>query len=281
MKKRGKRILLILAVILVLQAAWIAFCGWRWGWGPFHKLSDFRYRSMPGNGEQYAASQVQPSDDEILKGKTLIFLGSSVTYGAASLGESFADYLGARLQCNVVKEAVSGTTLVTSSPNSYVKRLDKIKTKKSDLFICQLSTNDASQKKPLGSVSASVQKEDFDTSTVAGATEYIIAYAKDKWNCPVTFYTNPKYDSDEYAAMVELLYKIRDKWGIRVVDLWTELPEITEEQRKLYMADAIHPTRAGSDAIHPTRAGYLEWWMPVMEKDIIEIWKVKTEKGEA
>ena len=165
---------------------------------------------------------------------------------------------------------MSGTTLVTSSPNSYVKRLDKIKTKKSDLFICQLSTNDASQKKPLGSVSASVQKEDFDTSTVAGATEYIIAYAKDKWNCPVTFYTNPKYDSDEYAAMVELLYKIRDKWGIRVVDLWTELPEITEEQRKLYMADAIHPTRAG----------YLEWWMPVMEKDIIEIWKVKTEKGE-
>ena len=55
-----------------------------------------------------------------------------------------------------------------------------------------------------------------------------------------------------------------------MVDLWTELPEITEEQRKLYMADAIHPTRAG----------YLEWWMPVMEKDIIEIWKVKTEKGE-
>ena len=270
MRKRVKVILTILAVILALQAVWIAFCGWRWGWGPFHKLSDFRYRSMPGNGEQYAASQVQPSDDEILKGKTLIFLGSSVTYGAASLGESFADYLGARLQCNVVKEAVSGTTLVTSSPNSYVKRLDKIKTKKSDLFICQLSTNDASQKKPLGSVSASVQKEDFDTSTVAGATEYIIAYAKDKWNCPVTFYTNPKYDSDEYAAMVELLYKIRDKWGIRVVDLWTELPEITEEQRKLYMADAIHPTRAG----------YLEWWMPVMEKDIIEIWKVKTEKGE-
>ena len=57
MKKRGKRIQLILAVILVLQAAWIAFCGWRWGWGPFHKLSDFRYRSMPGNGEQYAAPQ--------------------------------------------------------------------------------------------------------------------------------------------------------------------------------------------------------------------------------
>ena len=267
MKKWTKAAAIIISVFLVLQAGMLVFSGWKWGWGPFRRLSDFRYRSMLGNADQYAASQVQPSDDEALKGKTVIFLGSSVTYGAASLGESFADDLGARLQCNVVKEAVSGTTLVTTSPNSYVKRLDNIKTQQADFFICQLSTNDASQKKPLGEVSSSERIEDFDTSTVAGAMEYIIAYAKDKWDCPVAFYTNPKYDSAEYAAMVELLYKIRDKWGISVIDLWTELPEITEEQRALYMADTIHPTRAG----------YLEWWTPVMEKDILEI--IKTEKS--
>lgn len=270
MKKRTKVILIILAAVVVLQAAWIAFCGWKWGWGPFHKLSEYRYRSMPGNADRYAVSQVKPSGDETLKGKTVIFLGSSVTYGAASLGESFADDLSARLQCNVVKEAVSGTTLSTTSPNSYVTRLDNIKTRQADLFSCQLSTNDASQKKPLGEVTDSERMEDFDTDTVAGAMEYIIAYAKDKWDCPVVFYTNPKYDSDEYAAMVELLYEIRDKWGIGVIDLWTELPEITEEERALYMADAIHPTRAG----------YLEWWTPVMEKDIIEMMELTPESSE-
>lgn len=270
MKKRTKVILIILAAVVVLQAAWIAFCGWKWGWGPFHKLSEYRYRSMPGNADRYAVSQVKPSGDETLKGKTVIFLGSSVTYGAASLGESFADDLSARLQCNVVKEAVSGTTLSTTSPNSYVTRLDNIKTRQADLFICQLSTNDASQKKPLGEVTDSERMEDFDTDTVAGAMEYIIAYAKDKWDCPVVFYTNPKYDRDEYAAMVELLYEIRDKWGIGVIDLWTELPEITEEERALYMADAIHPTRAG----------YLEWWTPVMEKDIIEMMELTPESSE-
>lgn len=270
MMKRTKVILIILAAVVVLQAAWIAFCGWKWGWGPFHKLSEYRYRSMPGNADRYAVSQVKPSGDETLKGKTVIFLGSSVTYGAASLGESFADDLSARLQCNVVKEAVSGTTLSTTSPNSYVTRLDNIKTRQADLFICQLSTNDASQKKPLGEVTDSERMEDFDTDTVAGAMEYIIAYAKDKWDCPVVFYTNPKYDSDEYAAMVELLYEIRDKWGIGVIDLWTELPEITEEERALYMADAIHPTRAG----------YLEWWTPVMEKDIIEMMELTPESSE-
>lgn len=270
MKKRTKVILIILAAVVVQQAAWIAFCGWKWGWGPFHKLSEYRYRSMPGNADRYAVSQVKPSGDETLKGKTVIFLGSSVTYGAASLGESFADDLSARLQCNVVKEAVSGTMLSTTSPNSYVTRLDNIKTRQADLFICQLSTNDASQKKPLGEVTDSERMEDFDTDTVAGAMEYIIAYAKDKWDCPVVFYTNPKYDSDEYAAMVELLYEIRDKWGIGVIDLWTELPEITEEERALYMADAIHPTRAG----------YLEWWTPVMEKDIIEMMELTPESSE-
>ena len=270
MKKRTKVILIILAAVVVLQAAWIAFCGWKWGWGPFHKLSEYRYRSMPGNADRYAVSQVKPSGDETLKGKTVIFLGSSVTYGAASLGESFADDLSARLQCNVVKEAVSGTTLSTTRPNSYVTRLDNIKTRQAGLFICQLSTNDASQKKPLGEVTDSERMEDFDTDTVAGAMEYIIAYAKDKWDCPVVFYTNPKYDSDEYAAMVELLYEIRDKWGIGVIDLWTELPEITEEERALYMADAIHPTRAG----------YLEWWTPVMEKDIIEMMELTPESSE-
>lgn len=270
MKKRTKVILIILAAVVVLQAAWVAFCGWKWGWGPFHKLSEYRYRSMPGNADRYAVSQVKPSGDETLKGKTVIFLGSSVTYGAASLGESFADDLSARLQCNVVKEAVSGTTLSTTRPNSYVTRLDNIKTRQADLFICQLSTNDASQKKPLGEVTDSERMEDFDTDTVAGAMEYIIAYAKDKWDCPVVFYTNPKYDSDEYAAMVELLYEIRDKWGIGVIDLWTELPEITEEERALYMADAIHPTRAG----------YLEWWTPVMEKDIIEMMELTPESSE-
>ena len=270
MKKRTNVILIIRAAVVVLQAAWIAFCGWKWGWGPFHKLSEYRYRSMPGNADRYAVSQVKPSGDETLKGKTVIFLGSSVTYGAASLGESFADDLSARLQCNVVKEAVSGTTLSTTSPNSYVTRLDNIKTRQADLFICQLSTNDASQKKPLGEVTDSERMEDFDTDTVAGAMEYIIAYAKDKWDCPVVFYTNPKYDSDEYAAMVELLYEIRDKWGIGVIDLWTELPEITEEERALYMADAIHPTRAG----------YLEWWTPVMEKDIIEMMELTPESSE-
>ena len=108
-----------------------------------------------------------------LAGKTVLFLGSSVTYGSAANGESFADML-ADYGCNVVKEAVSGTTLVDTGADSYVSRMKTMdKALNADLFVCQLSTNDASQGKPLGALDGAK-----DTSTIAGAIEHIIDYVK-------------------------------------------------------------------------------------------------------
>ena len=47
-----------------------------------------------------------------------------------------------------------------------------------------------------------------------------------------------------------------------IIDLWNndDFNQLTDEQRTLYMADSIHPTKAG----------YLEWWLPTMETFIIE-----------
>lgn len=181
-----------------------------------------------------------------LEGKTILFLGSSVTYGSAANGESFADML-AEYGCNVVKEAVSGTTLVDTGADSYVARMKRMDQHlKADLFICQLSTNDASQNRPMG-----VLDGRMDTSTIAGAIEYIIHYARKTWNCPVAFYTNPRYDSEPYAKMVALLKRC----GVEIIDLWSDddFNSITGVQRARYMADPIHPTRDG----------YREWWLPV------------------
>ena len=63
-----------------------------------------------------------------------------------------------------------------------------------------------------------------------------------------------------YADMVEALKEVQAEYGedkVGVIDLYTDeaFNEITEEQRELYMADHIHPTRAG----------YLLWWAPRME----------------
>ena len=211
-----------------------------------------------GNDEQYSVAASDEYKSSPIKGKTVIFLGSSVTYGATSYGESFVDYLEKKDGIIPVKEAVSGTTLVDSGENSYVSRLKTIDTDiKADAFICQLSTNDATKKKPLGEIAEGFDMDDFDTSTVAGAIEYIIAYSKDTWDCPIAFYTGTRYKSDRYEEMVFLLYRIAEKWNIDVIDLWgdEDMNSVSKEDYKLYMVNGIHPSRAG----------YQLWWTPKFE----------------
>ena len=195
--------------------------------------------------------------------KRIIFLGSSVTYGSAAGGVSFADIICEKNGYEMIKEAVSGTTLVDSDEQSYISRLRKINCDSADLFICQLSTNDASLHKPLGIISDSREMKDFDTNTVAGAIEYILAYVTDKWHCPMTFYTGTKYDSEEYSKMVFLLDEISKKWNIPIIDLWNEtsLNSVSKEEYSKYM----------NDPIHPTLLGYKEWWSPYIEKCIMEM----------
>ena len=79
----------------------------------------------------------------------------------------------------------------------------------------------------------------------------------------MVFYTGSYYDSAEYAAMVNRLYELQAKWGVGVIDLYTDAAfnAISRETYDFYMYDDIHPTKAG----------YLEWWFPKMEADLIGI----------
>ena len=197
-----------------------------------------------------------------LDGKTFIFLGSSVTYGSASNGWSMADYIAENNDCTVHKWAKSGTTLVDNGADSYVQRmLNTLKrVRKCDHFIVQLSTNDATQNKPLGKLSDSMNKEDFDTSTIMGAIEFIIATAKETYGCEVSFYTGTRYNSTAYQNMINALYQIAKKWDIGIIDLWAdrEMNKVSAADRQRYM----------SDDIHPTRVGYEEWWGPKFQEHL-------------
>lgn len=223
-----------------------------------------------GNAAEYSVSQTAEKKNSRLKGKTVIFLGSSVTYGARSKGESFVDFLEKADGIIPVKEAVSGTTLADNGPQSYVSRLKSIdRNIRADAFVCQLSTNDATKGLPLGQISEKTDKDSFDTSTVAGAIEYIIAYAEETWNCPVMFYTGTVYESEQYGKTVELLLHIARKYGTEVLDMWNDeqLNSIGAREYSLYMADGIHPRRAG----------YKLWWLPEFEK-VLEKLLYRSEK---
>ncbi len=230
--------------------------------------------AAPGNDNRYNVENLSVHPDSVLTGKRILFLGSSVTYGAAAEGQSFVELFEKLDGVNAVKEAKSGTTLVDKNSilallafgngDSYVHRLKTIDPATSlDCVVVQLSTNDATMKLPLGEISKSKDLSTFDTQTVTGAMEYVIRYSLDTWHCPVAFYTGSRYDSAPYQAMVERLHELQDKWGIGVIDLYTDeaFNAITLEQYSLYMFDPIHPTKAG----------YVEWWMPKMEEELIRI----------
>lgn len=176
---------------------------------------------------------------DILRGKRVIFLGSSVTYGYCSGGVGFPELVAEATGCVALKEAVSGTTLVPGD-RDYIQRMKALPCDPCDLFVCQLSTNDATKGKPLPDIEAAVRE--------------IIAYARATWRCPVAFYTSPRYDSEAYQAMVDMLHRVAQEEGVPVLDLWNDpdFNQANDARRAEYMADKLHPTLTG----------YRELWTP-------------------
>lgn len=217
---------------------------------------------IQGNTEQYSVAATPAMPDSPLAGKQLYFLGSSVTFGAQSNEEAIPEFMDKVYGTVSIKEARSGTTLaISKEPRSYVERFDEYlespdRAETMDCVIVQLSTNDSAKVGDIGQVMPDFITDPtaFDLKTTFGAMEYIIAMAKQTWDCPVVFYTNPPYGLDRYGEMVDGLYKIAEKWDITVIDLYNdeEFNSISAEDYDLYMADNIHPTKAG----------YRDWWLP-------------------
>lgn len=215
-----------------------------------------------GNSSKYKLTKVKRG--ESLKGKRLVFVGSSLTKGSGSGGVSFPDYIARHTGCSVVKDAIGGTTTSKGGDGrDFVTRSVRLIDKMScpDAFFCQLSANDATRGRPLGTIKQEkVPIEELDTRTVAGAIEYIICYSDQKWGCPIAFYTAMNLSNDRYDKMVNLLYQAQEKYGIQVIDLYHGLNKysIKAKTYRLYMRDRLHPTKAG----------YLKWVTPFFEKRI-------------
>ncbi|MGN1141390.1 MAG: SGNH/GDSL hydrolase family protein [Oliverpabstia sp.] len=218
-------------------------------------------------GYEYTVAEKEETDPkDPLSGLNIIWLGSSVTYGAQAGGHySMADAIADNHAATVCeKYAISATTLVNQSESSYVARLKMIpKEKTPDLVVVQLSTNDATTKKPFGEIAEGFDAAEFDDTTIAGAIETIISYTEETFGCPVVFYTGSYCEKENYAEMVELLLKIQEKWGIGVIDLFHN-----EDMTAIYGTDEYNSYM--SDEVHPTRKGYVEWWTPVIEEELCE-----------
>jgi len=168
------------------------------------------------------------------------------------------EYLSDHSGCLCVKAAVSGTTLADIDAQSYVSRLKNLDRQfRPDALVVQLSTNDAGQNHRLGVITGRGSLADYNVMTIAGAIEFIIAYARETWACPVLFFTGTRFASEAYGDMVTLLLDIQRIWQIGVIDLWHDpwMNQVGAEDYARFMADGVHPTQAG----------YSQWWGPRME----------------
>ncbi len=182
-----------------------------------------------------------------LYGKTVYHLGSSISYGSANGGVSFAEQIAELTGSKLVKETVSGTTLSSVKENSYVARYAKLKFDDNPAYlVLQLSTNDFSQGIEAGTVSAEISSwDEIETRTLSGAIEYIIACTREfSPSTKVLIYTCSVKQSwghrSKYSSYINTqLKQIQAKWGIEVADLFNKQTLNTG-----WMDDDIHPTGA-------------------------------------
>lgn len=215
------------------------------------------FQTLPGNGEEYSFDRIEKIFDPRLSGKKLFVLGSSVALGSASGGRAVGEYFAARFGMELEKSAVSGTTMTGLKSPTYLERLDAaLPSLSADLFICQLSTNDARLGSPVG-----VPGSGPDRDTVCGAVEYILQKTEPPGR-PRFFFTGSRYGSPAYGKLVELLYEIRKHYGFGILDLWSDdaFNCIPDEKRSLWMKDGVHPTAAG----------YRDWWGPELERQLLK-----------
>lgn len=254
-----------------------------------YTINDSDMENYKATDAVFSVANVTKKENSPLEGKTIYWLGSSVTYGSAASGESMADFLSALTGCVSKKDAVSGTTIFDDGKSSdtgeksYTRRLVNStvfeKNEKVDAFICQISTNDARNDRlaKWGSVTDDtvIDKDAFDRTTTLGGMEFIIAYVTETWDCPIYFYsgsrfedsgtrknTNPK--GSNYSLLIDEVKKIVEKWDdypcydVGIIDLYNDADfnaRVSDEYYKW----------ATSDPIHPRRAGYLNWWTPYFE----------------
>ncbi len=249
----------------------------------YQLTTDDLLEEKDANDVSFDINNVEQSSS-LLKDKTFYWLGSSVTYGHESEGNSMVEYVAALSGATCYKDAISGTTLLTDNSNvksgekSYTSRLTNSeifdKNATIDGFICQISTNDCTP----GNVSKkgiiSEGYDSFDLKTTLGGVEYIISYVNKTWHCPIYFYSgayfkdgkdmskreNNNPPGSNYSALIKDVNDIAIKWIKNDVDV--KLIDLYNDEQFNATASNSYYNWAMKDPIHPKKAGYLQWWSP-------------------
>ncbi len=209
------------------------------------------------NNREHAESQAAPT----LKGRTVYYLGSSVTrgHGGDAEGVSFAEYLAEKYKLLYEKQAVSGTTLAVRKgcADSYVERADLFSFRTPPLaVIIQLSTNDFS----VGTARGTTENDLYFSVTEAIKT--LVGKIRSKCpDVPIAFYVCPL--DGKLTIYGSYMSYARNQLTALSAQLNFDVIDLTKNT-KIDMARHMQ-----SDGLHPTADGYKEVFCPQIARYLI------------
>ncbi len=215
--------------------------------------------------------------DSCLFGKKGLFAGDSISCGSSDSADArgWAYRIGRDKNMISTNVSRSGWSLSTIRTGRIIDQLYNAPQDEYDYVILHGGVNDAWGDAviyaPVGEMTDSFDRKDFDITTYAGALEELFHYTytrfpKAKVGYIINFATplatgiGHVTDMEEYYAVG---MKICDKWGVPYLDLYHNeyvnqtLLEV-DKQPFCYMADAVHPNAAGYERLSPVIGDWME-----------------------
>ncbi len=207
-----------------------------------------------------------PATKMALSGKSALFVGDSITYGAKDSATIYnyggwAGRIGYFCNMDVLNNGVSGACITTARVESHSQKhyiynnLVAAKEQKFDYVIMHGLFNDASIPVTLGTAqgAANFDPAKADASKFADALELLFYTAKTQHpeaalGYIVNFETERSVDQAPYA---ELAIQICEDWNISYLNLFGNTAFSVE------FADGLHPSSAGYDSMYRTVADWM------------------------
>ena len=198
----------------------------------------------------------------ILKGKSAVFFGDSITWNEGiSWAYKIEDY-----GVYSTKAGVSGASVSTIRANRIITQLHGNQNPGYDYVVLHGGVNDAMSNGPIGEMSASFDLADFDTSTYAGALEEMFYYAHEYYpNSKIGYIVNyavPLSATDANGKLGNYFAvgkQICEKWNIPYIDLYSGIVPGTEDVTYSDLIDVNNPDSIyfpSAGDVHTNEAGY-------------------------
>ncbi|MBE6638460.1 MAG: hypothetical protein E7616_03255 [Ruminococcaceae bacterium] len=212
------------------------------------------------DGKYTATVEVKVS--EVLKNKTALFVGDSITAAAADNWQGWARRVEALYGVKSTNAGRDGTSISDCRKGGSGRVLDLLNANKNNKYnfvILHGGVNDAWDAIEVGTITQSYNVEDFDVSTFAGGLEELFYYAKEYFpNAKIGYIINFKMVStignlkkmDPYFQTAKLICK---KWGIPYLDMFfnEEINDAIQYKTTKYLHDLIHPNTEGYVVLTP------------------------------